>query len=46
MNEPVYQPYPHPNKALVRALYQSLRGHLISRAEFAACLAMVMGKHR
>lgn len=46
MTEPIYQPYPHPNRALARALYQSLREHLISRAEFAACLLVVMGRHR
>jgi hypothetical protein len=41
-----YQVYPHPNRALVKALYQSLREGLISRAEFVACLLIVMGKHR
>lgn len=48
MNEQqtVYQPYPSRNRALVKALYISLREHLISRVEFAACLAMVMGRHR
>jgi hypothetical protein len=42
---PVYQCYPYPNKALVKALASSLREHLISRAEFAACLPNVMEKH-
>ena len=41
-----YEPYPHPNRALVKALYNSLREHLISRAEFAAMIQIVMGKHR
>jgi hypothetical protein len=41
----MYQPYPHPNRALVKALYLSLREGLISRAEFVACLLIVMGKH-
>lgn len=41
-----YQPYPHRNRALVKALYQSLRKHLISRVEFAAMLQVVMGRHR
>lgn len=42
----IYQPYPFPNRALVKALYESLREHLISRAEFAACLTFVMERHR
>lgn len=46
MNQPLYQPYPHRNRALVKALYTALREHLISRVEFAACLSMVMGRHR
>lgn len=41
-----YQPYPVPNRALVKALYASLREQLISRAEFVACLVIVMGRHR
>lgn len=46
MTQQLYQPYPHPNRALVKALYNSLREHLISRAEFVACLLLVMGRHR
>jgi hypothetical protein len=42
----MYQPYPHPNRALVKALYCSLREGLISRVEFAAMLTIVMGRHR
>jgi hypothetical protein len=42
----VYQPYAFPNKALVKALYNSLQEGVISRADFAACLPNVMGKHR
>lgn len=42
----VYEPYPRPNKDVVKALYVSLREGLIDRAEFAACMANVMGKHR
>lgn len=42
----IFQVYPHPNRALVKALYASLREHLISRAEFVACLILVMGRHR
>ena len=41
----VYAPYPHPNRALVKALYASVREHLISRAEFAACIISIMGRH-
>jgi len=41
-----YEPYPIPNRALVKALYASLRERLISRAEFAAMLQIVMGRHR
>lgn len=41
---PTYQPYPFPNKALVKALYSSLREHLITRAEFVACLSNVLGR--
>lgn len=44
--QPIYQVYPHPNRALVKALYMSLREGLISRAEFVACLIIVMGAHR
>lgn len=48
--QPLFQPYPHPNRALVKALYTSLytslREGLISRVEFVACLLNVMGKHR
>ena len=43
---PIYQPYPHRNRALVKALYTSLREHLITRDEFSACLQNVMGEHR
>lgn len=43
---PIYAVYPHPNKALVKALYASVREHLITRAEFAACLQNVMGAYR
>lgn len=42
----LYQVYPFRNRALVKALYWSLREGLISRAEFAACLVIVMGRHR
>lgn len=42
----IYQPYPVRNRALVKALAASLREHLISRAEFVACLILVMGRHR
>lgn len=41
-----YEPYPHRNRALVKALYCSLVEGLISRAEFVACLVIVMGRHR
>jgi len=42
----IFDPYPYPNKALVRALYASLAEHLISRAEFACCMQNVIGRHR
>ena len=41
----MYAPYPYPNKALVKALYASVREHQISRAEFAACIISIMGRH-
>lgn len=41
-----YQLYMFPNRALVKALYVSLREGLISRPEFASCLQNVMGKHK
>ena len=43
---PIYQPYPFPNRALVKALYNSLAAHLISRPEFACCIQNVMERHR
>jgi hypothetical protein len=43
---PVYRPYPHRNRALVKALAHSLREGLISRQEFACCIQNVMEKHR
>ena len=43
---PVYQPYPFANRALVKALYNSLRGGLISRADFACCMANMRGEFR
>jgi len=43
---PVYQCYPHPNRALVKALSTSLREHLISRSEFVSCIQNVMERHR
>lgn len=33
-------------RTLVKALYASLQEHIISRADFAACLPNVMGRHR
>lgn len=41
----IYQPYPYPNRALVKALAYSLREGLISRADFADVLKNVMGRH-
>lgn len=43
--EIIYQPYPRPNRALVKALYASLRAHEIDLETFSACLRMVMGAH-
>lgn len=42
----IYQPYPHPNRALVRAIYHALREGVISRVAFVAGIKMIMGKHR
>jgi hypothetical protein len=39
----IYQPYPHRNRALVKALYTALRAHQIDLATFSACLRCVMG---
>ena len=41
---PTHQCYPFPNKALVQALYASLRERLITRPEFVACMASVSGR--
>ncbi len=40
----VYQPYPYENRALVKALATSLSDGLLSRADFACCLANVRGE--
>lgn len=42
----VFQVYPFPNRALVKALTASLNEHLITRADFAACLQNVIGEYR
>lgn len=42
----LYEPYPHSNRALVKALYTSLDEGLITRADFACCLANVRGDWR
>lgn len=42
----VYQPYAFPSKALMKATYDALAEHLISRADFAAVLSNVRGNFR
>ena len=42
----VYQPYSFPNRALVKATYDALAEHLISRKDFADVLSNVRGNYR
>lgn len=42
----MYQPYPRPNRALVKVLYISLRKGLITLSEWAAMMRVIMGDYQ